>query len=193
MLVVKENQMPVDRKVYHLARRRINNPTTWVDAITAMGVKRNRIYWWDVRGESERWTPVDWFDWGHMRFHGGLLPGIPAGDHYFVVCILADNGDIINVISHRYILNEEKLPEEHSDQSLTDEERAFWRKVLLDEKATRADLKRLEKIQHKCDPMARATGRGCRGTTGNYSRAVRSQSQVPWCTQILRTAVKGKG
>ena len=65
------------------------------------------ILHWDECRTS--WTPLSWRDW--VRFRGldegglSLLAGAEAGEHYFVVCVLGDRGELCNVIPHRYVLS----------------------------------------------------------------------------------------
>jgi hypothetical protein len=55
------------------------------------------------------WTELPWRDW--VRFRGlgegglSLLAGAEAGEHYFLVCVLGDRGELDNVIPHRYVLS----------------------------------------------------------------------------------------
>jgi hypothetical protein len=55
------------------------------------------------------WTQVSWRDW--VRFRGfsdegpRLLAGAEAGEHYFLVCILGDRGELSNVIPHKYVMS----------------------------------------------------------------------------------------
>ena len=55
------------------------------------------------------WTELPWQDW--VRFRGlgegglSLLAGAEAGEHYFLVCVLGDRGELDNVIPHRYVLS----------------------------------------------------------------------------------------
>lgn len=56
------------------------------------------------------WTEVSWRAW--VRFRGfsedpRLLPGAEAGEHYFLVCILGDRGELANVIPHKYMMSYE--------------------------------------------------------------------------------------
>lgn len=67
---------------------------------------------------SRTWDNKSWQDW--MWFKGGgetmklggapgetfrPLPGIGAGDHYFVVCIVDDDQTLYNIIPHRYLID----------------------------------------------------------------------------------------
>jgi hypothetical protein len=64
------------------------------------------ILHWDER--QTEWAELSWRDW--VRFRGlgegrtSLLAGAEAGEHYFLVCVLGDGGDLTNVIPHRYVL-----------------------------------------------------------------------------------------
>src|SRR5262249_24097451 len=55
------------------------------------------------------WARLSWRDW--VRFRGleadglSLLVGAEAGEHYFLVCVLGDRGELVNVIPHRYVLS----------------------------------------------------------------------------------------
>jgi hypothetical protein len=57
------------------------------------------------------WAELPWTDW--VRFRGydaektASLPGVEAGEHFFVVCMLGVHGELCNVIPHRYSLSED--------------------------------------------------------------------------------------
>ena len=55
------------------------------------------------------WAELSWRDWVRFRgFDGGgcrLLVGVEAGEHYFLVCVLGDRGELCNVIPHRYVMS----------------------------------------------------------------------------------------
>jgi hypothetical protein len=65
------------------------------------------ILHWDECGTT--WAQLPWRDW--VRFRGfddgglSLLAGAEAGEHYFLVCVLDDRGELANVIPHRYVLS----------------------------------------------------------------------------------------
>jgi hypothetical protein len=65
------------------------------------------ILHWDECQMS--WMEVSWPDW--VRFRGcgtgrqSLLAGAKAGEHFFLVCVIGDYGDLANVIPHRYVLS----------------------------------------------------------------------------------------
>jgi hypothetical protein len=55
------------------------------------------------------WEPLPWQEWVRFRGFGEggvrLLAGAEAGEHYFLVCMLGDNGALANVIPHRYVMS----------------------------------------------------------------------------------------
>jgi len=55
------------------------------------------------------WVELPWRDWVRFRGFGeggaSLLAGAEAGEHYFLVCVLGDAGELANVIPHRYVLS----------------------------------------------------------------------------------------
>jgi hypothetical protein len=64
------------------------------------------LHWDECR---TAWTKLPWRDWVRFRGFGGgelsMLAGAEAGDHYFLVCVLGDRGELANVIPHRYVLS----------------------------------------------------------------------------------------
>ena len=58
---------------------------------------------------AARWAELSWRDW--VRFRGvdksgfRLLVGAEAGEHYFLVCVLGDRGELCNVIPHKYVMS----------------------------------------------------------------------------------------
>ena len=65
------------------------------------------ILHWDECRTS--WAELSWQDW--VRFRGlgtgrqPLLAGAVAGEHYFLVCILGQDGELTNAIPHKYVLS----------------------------------------------------------------------------------------
>jgi hypothetical protein len=60
--------------------------------------------------ESQRaWVELPWADWVRFRGVGHKEPkslaGAQAGEHYFLVCMLGRQGELHNVIPHRYIIS----------------------------------------------------------------------------------------
>ena len=67
------------------------------------------ILHWDATGDA--WAQLPWPDWVRFRGFGeggkSLLAGAEAGEHYFLVCVLGDGGELANVIPHKYVLSED--------------------------------------------------------------------------------------
>ena len=65
------------------------------------------ILHWDEYGMS--WAKLSWRDWVQFRGYGvgrqSLLAGAKAGEHYFLVCVLGNCGELANVIPHKYVLS----------------------------------------------------------------------------------------
>src|SRR6266481_3136839 len=65
------------------------------------------ILHWDATGDA--WAQLPWPDWVRFRGFGeggkSLLAGAEAGEHYFLVCVLGEGGELANVIPHKYILS----------------------------------------------------------------------------------------
>ena len=65
------------------------------------------ILHWDECRTS--WAQLSWRDWVRFRGFGEdgprLLAGAEAGEHYFLVCILGDRGELANVIPHKYVMS----------------------------------------------------------------------------------------
>jgi hypothetical protein len=65
------------------------------------------ILHWDENRTA--WTTLPWRDWVQFRGFGEggvrLLAGAQAGEHYFLVCMVGDHGELHNVIPHRYAMS----------------------------------------------------------------------------------------
>src|SRR5688572_17269892 len=63
------------------------------------------LHWDECRAS---WQQLSWRDWVRCRVFRevgvSLLAGAQAGEHYFLVCVLGDGGELTNVIPHRYVL-----------------------------------------------------------------------------------------
>jgi hypothetical protein len=65
------------------------------------------LHW---KEDQNSWVELSWPDW--VRFRGfaqgrhRMLAGAEAGEHYFLVCVHTDHGELANVIPHRYLLSE---------------------------------------------------------------------------------------
>jgi hypothetical protein len=68
------------------------------------------LHWKECEAE---WASIPWPEW--VRFRGladdgvRILAGAAAGEHYFLVCILGDRGELANVIPHRYVMSTDGL------------------------------------------------------------------------------------
>jgi hypothetical protein len=64
------------------------------------------LHWDETRAE---WDTFAWSDWVRFRaFVEDRLPelsGAKPGEHYFVVCMMGERGDLADVIPHKYILS----------------------------------------------------------------------------------------
>ena len=64
------------------------------------------LHWDECQAE---WSELSWRDW--VRFRGfdesgsRLLADAEAGEHYFLVCVLGDRGELCNAIPHRYVMS----------------------------------------------------------------------------------------
>jgi hypothetical protein len=65
------------------------------------------ILHWDECAAA--WARLSWRDWVRFRAVGegnlSMLAGAAAGEHYFLVCMLGDRGELCNAIPHRYIMS----------------------------------------------------------------------------------------
>ena len=77
------------------------------DSTTKGSPDNTVILHWDECQTS--WAELSWRDWVRFRAVGdgglGELAGAEAGEHYFLVCILGDRGELWNVIPHRYVMS----------------------------------------------------------------------------------------
>ena len=66
------------------------------------------LHWVERRS---RWAELPWSDW--VRFRGQdqgkptSLADAEAGEHFFLVCMLGVNGELSNVIPHRYAISQD--------------------------------------------------------------------------------------
>src|SRR5882757_9971084 len=76
--------------------------------MTTKGTPENTvILHWDECQTA--WAELPWQDWVRFRtLSGGMfgeLTGAEAGEHFFLVCVLGDRGELCNVIPHRYVMS----------------------------------------------------------------------------------------
>jgi hypothetical protein len=94
------------------------------------------------------WAKLPWRDWVQFRGHdkgGSLLAGAEAGEHYFLVCILGDRGELANVIPHKYVIsNEGRLV--HGFDGLADAEREEFCRIQVLRLPTIEDSERYHEL-----------------------------------------------
>ena len=80
--------------------------------VVVTGTRDNAVVLhWDEAGTT--WAVLSWRDW--LRFRGTepgkhtLLPGAEAGEHYFLVCVLGDHGELRHAIPQRYVMSTDGL------------------------------------------------------------------------------------
>jgi hypothetical protein len=68
------------------------------------------LHWDECR---TAWAKLSWREWVRFRGFGqgaaSMLAGAEAGEHYFLVCVLGDLGELANVIPHKYVLSNDGL------------------------------------------------------------------------------------
>jgi hypothetical protein len=100
------------------------------------------LHWDECRAS---WSRLPWRDW--VKFRGldasglSLLAGAEAGEHYFVVCVLGDFGELAHLIPHRYLLSPDgRLV--HGFDGLGGEEREEYCRIQVLAVPTNEDSKR---------------------------------------------------
>ena len=117
-------------------------------AETVSGTPDNTvILHWDE--DRSAWARLSWRDW--VRFRGfadgglSLLAGAEAGEHYFLVCVLGDRGELANVIPHRYVLSTDgRLV--HGFDGLGTAEREEYHRIQVLHLPTIADSERYDEL-----------------------------------------------
>ncbi len=104
------------------------------------------LHW---KGGGASWVELPWLDW--VRFRGlgeagcSLLAGAEAGEHYFVVCVLGERGDLANVIPHKYYLSTDARLV-HGFDGLEDEERHEFFRIQVLASPTIEDTERYDEL-----------------------------------------------
>lgn len=100
---------------------------------------------------TSEWAPILWDAWMHFRaLRGDFRPlnGVKSGDHYFVVCIVDNDGTLYNILPHRYRLDADGRITDHYFDDLTEEERAFVSKWQVDRNVPRgADADKFDALR----------------------------------------------
>ena len=105
------------------------------------------ILHWDEVGTA--WAELSWHDW--VRFRGmqpgdhTLLAGAEAGEHYFLVCVLGDGGELHQAIPRRYMMSAEGRLVYGFDGLEAEEREESWRIEELDI-PTPQELKRYDEL-----------------------------------------------
>jgi hypothetical protein len=95
------------------------------------------------------WAKLSWRDWVRFRGFGNgglsLLAGADAGEHYFLVCVLGDRGELTNVIPHRYVLSTDgRLV--HGFDGLLQAEREEYQRIQVLHLPTTEDSERCDEL-----------------------------------------------
>ncbi len=104
------------------------------------------ILHWDEGRTS--WAELPWRDWVQFRGYGiggSLLTGAEAGEHYFLVCILGDRGELANVIPHKYVVSADARLV-HGFDGLADSERAEFCRIQVLHLPTIQDSERYREL-----------------------------------------------
>jgi hypothetical protein len=106
------------------------------------------ILHWDECRSS--WAELPWLAWVRFRrlSNGGRcrLVGAKAGEHYFLVCVLEDDGELANVIPHRYVLSTDgRLV--HGFDGLAAAEREEYCRIAVLASPTAEDLARYDELE----------------------------------------------
>jgi hypothetical protein len=117
-------------------------------AITVTGNPESTvILHWKEGGAS--WVELPWRDWIRFRglgeAEGSLLTGAEAGEHYFVVCVLGERGELANVIPHKYYLSTDARLV-HGFDGLEDEERHEFFRIQVLSSPTIEDTERYDEL-----------------------------------------------
>ncbi|HZO44931.1 MAG TPA: hypothetical protein VFB68_03510 [Xanthobacteraceae bacterium] len=104
------------------------------------------LHWDECRSA---WAQLSWLDWVRFRrlSDGGRsrLAGAQAGEHYFLVCVLEDDGELANVIPHRYVLSTDgRLV--HGFDGLEAAEREEYCRIQVLTAPTAEDLERYDEL-----------------------------------------------
>ena len=108
----------------------------------------NVLHW---RSDEDRWENLKWEDW--TAFRGVLSPsvglkGITGGVHHFAVVVLSD-GKPVNIIPHKYLIQNDGTIGLDNFGGLTKEERDDEQRIMTSPTMTPADEARLDQIRAK--------------------------------------------
>lgn len=105
--------------------------------------------------EKDEWEPISYEAW--TGFKGILtprtgLPGISGGVHHFIACVLDDDGTVVNLIPHKYLIEMNGKLGPANFEGLTKDEREEYWKLMTAREDTPEDRKRLNEIRDKMWP-----------------------------------------
>ena len=133
------------------------------------------LHWDEYR---TAWAKLSWGEWVRFRGAGeggpGLLAGAEAGEHYFLVCVLGDRGELANVIPHRYVLSTDgRLA--HGFDGLAQAEREEYHRIQVLLSPTIEDLDRYQELDARGFavnlPPLHTVGAAAEGDAGAGGRA----------------------
>lgn len=105
--------------------------------------------------EKDEWEPISWEDWSGFRGimqPSAELPGISGGIHHFIVCVLDDDGTVVNLIPHKYLVNVDGTIGADNFAGLTKDERKEYWELMIAKESREEDQRRLEEIHNKMGP-----------------------------------------
>lgn len=119
--------------------------TDWEEAL--------KIFHW--LPEKDEWEPIPSDAW--TGFKGVLtprtgLPGISGGVHHFVACVLDNDGTVVNLIPHKYLIDIDGKLGAANFEGLTKDEREEYWKLMTASEDTPEDQRRLDEIREKMGP-----------------------------------------
>ena len=98
--------------------------------------------------DQDRWQPISWQQWQAFRSGHGL-PSIAAGIHHFIVAIHDDDGQPVNLIPHKYLIEPSGRISRDNFSGLNRREREDYQRLMLARTMTPDDQARLDAIRQK--------------------------------------------
>ena len=99
--------------------------------------------------EEDRWELIGWADWvASVWPPQACLPGVPAGIHYFIVCIHHD-GVPLNLIPHKYLVEPDGRIGADNFAGLSRTERDDYRRLMLLREPHSSDMAQLHELRQK--------------------------------------------
>jgi hypothetical protein len=99
--------------------------------------------------EEDRWELIGWANWVAFVWPPqACLPGVPAGIHYFIVCIHHD-GAPLNLILHKYLIDPDGRIGADNFAGLSRTERDDYRRLMLLREPRSSDMAQLHELRQK--------------------------------------------